>query len=121
MNEHSAAHAVHVRPRAHCAPASSPVRAPLQVRALRSSQRLHALAGGSDGLLVLPLHGGLPPSQQSRVFERPAPGVRKVRKNWIRKKRLLMVHLPCRSKLEPLARDVCLSAGVESLVKGSRV
>lgn len=51
----------------------------LQVRALRSSQRLHELVGGSDGLLVLPLHGGLPPSQQSRVFERPAAGVRKVR------------------------------------------
>ena len=48
------------------------------MRALRSSQRLHELVGGSDGMLVLPLHGGLPPAQQSRVFERPAAGVRKV-------------------------------------------
>lgn len=49
-----------------------------QVRALRASQRLHELVGGSNGLLVLPLHGGLPPAQQSKVFERPRPGVRKV-------------------------------------------
>lgn len=39
------------------------------MRALRSSQRLHELVGGSDGLMVLPLHDGLPPSQQSRVLE----------------------------------------------------
>ena len=50
-----------------------------QVRALRASHRLHQLVGGSDGMWVLPLHGGLPPLQQSRVFERPPPGVRKVR------------------------------------------
>jgi ATP-dependent RNA helicase DHX57 len=46
------------------------------VRALQNSGRLAAQAPG--GVRVLPLHGGLPPSHQSRVFERPPPGVLKV-------------------------------------------
>jgi ATP-dependent RNA helicase DHX57 len=46
------------------------------VRALENSPRLAAAAPG--GLRVLPLHGGLPPSHQTRVFERPPPGVLKV-------------------------------------------
>jgi HrpA-like RNA helicase len=42
-------------------------------RALSSSARVAAAAGGG-GALVLPLHGGLPPSQQARVFNRPPKG-----------------------------------------------
>lgn len=33
-----------------------------------------AAAAGGGGVLVLPLHGGLPPSQQTRVFNRPPKG-----------------------------------------------
>jgi HrpA-like RNA helicase len=33
-----------------------------------------AAAAGGGGALVLPLHGGLPPSQQARVFDRPPRG-----------------------------------------------
>ena len=39
-------------------------------RQLQGSPRLRA------GALVLPLHGGLPPSQQARVFQRPPKGER---------------------------------------------
>ena len=42
-------------------------------RTLSSSGRVAAAAGGG-GVLVLPLHGGLPPSQQARVFNRPPKG-----------------------------------------------
>lgn len=42
-------------------------------RTLSSSGRV-AAAGGGGGVLVLPLHGGLPPAQQSRVFNRPPRG-----------------------------------------------
>jgi hypothetical protein len=42
-------------------------------RALQSSPRVRAAAGGGS-LWVLPLHGGLPPAQQARVFDRPPKG-----------------------------------------------
>ena len=46
-------------------------------RALQGSPRLRstAPAGATAGALwVLPLHGGLPPAQQARVFDRPPRG-----------------------------------------------
>ncbi len=45
------------------------------VKALSSSKSI-----SNDGfkVMALPLHGGLPPSQQSRVFERPPPGTTKI-------------------------------------------
>jgi ATP-dependent RNA helicase DHX57 len=46
------------------------------VRALSASGRLAAAVPG--GVRALPLHGGLPPAAQSRVFERPPRGVLKV-------------------------------------------
>ena len=46
------------------------------VRALHSSPKLAAASPG--GVRVLPLHGGLPPSQQTLVFERPPPGTLKI-------------------------------------------
>eukprot|EP00878_Enallax_costatus_P012006 GHUV01012535.1.p1 GENE.GHUV01012535.1~~GHUV01012535.1.p1 ORF type:complete len:538 (+),score=178.81 GHUV01012535.1:448-2061(+) len=46
------------------------------VRQLQTSSKVLAAAG--KGLRVLPLHGGLPPSVQSRVFDRPPKGVLKV-------------------------------------------
>jgi len=48
------------------------------VRLLQGSSRLAAAVGRSGGLRVLPLHGGLPAAVQSRVFDRPPPGVLKV-------------------------------------------
>ena len=48
------------------------------MRALQRSQRLMGLTDGGAALRLLPLHGGLPPAQQQRVFDRPPPGVRKV-------------------------------------------
>lgn len=46
------------------------------VRQLQTSRKL--LEVGGRGVRVLPLHGGLPPSVQSKVFERPPKGVLKV-------------------------------------------
>lgn len=46
------------------------------VRQLQTSTKVLAVAGNC--LRVLPLHGGLPPSVQSRVFERPPKDVLKV-------------------------------------------
>lgn len=46
------------------------------VRTLQNSPRLAAAAPG--GVRALPLHGGLPPSHQARVFDRPPAGVLKV-------------------------------------------
>ncbi|PRW33164.1 P-loop containing nucleoside triphosphate hydrolase isoform A [Chlorella sorokiniana] len=46
-------------------------------RTLSSSGRVAAAAGGG-GVQVLPLHGGLPPSQQARVFNRPPKGTVKI-------------------------------------------
>lgn len=46
------------------------------VRQLQSSPKLAAMT--CKGLRILPLHGGLSPATQSRVFERPPPGVLKV-------------------------------------------
>lgn len=43
------------------------------VRALQGSPRVRSAARGG-ALWVLPLHGGLPPSQQARVFDRPPQG-----------------------------------------------
>ena len=45
------------------------------VKALSSSS---AIASGGFKVMALPLHGGLPPSQQSRVFQRPPPGTTKI-------------------------------------------
>jgi ATP-dependent RNA helicase DHX57 len=45
------------------------------VKTLSSSA---AISRNGHQVLVLPLHGGLPPSQQSKVFERPPPGVIKI-------------------------------------------
>ena len=47
------------------------------VHALQSSAGLRRAAGGQR-LLVLPLHGALPPAQQARVFERVDRGTRKI-------------------------------------------
>ncbi|KAK9846310.1 hypothetical protein WJX81_001334 [Elliptochloris bilobata] len=47
------------------------------VRALSSSAALRR-AAGAQRLLVLPLHGALPPAQQARVFERVDRGMRKI-------------------------------------------
>jgi ATP-dependent RNA helicase DHX57 len=49
------------------------------VRTLQNSSKVAAAAGGGGGgVRVLPLHGGLPTVHQSRVFERPPPGVTKI-------------------------------------------
>jgi ATP-dependent RNA helicase DHX57 len=45
------------------------------VKGLQSSS---SISGHGFKILALPLHGGLPPSQQSKVFERPPPGVTKI-------------------------------------------
>lgn len=42
-------------------------------RGLQGSPRVGRAAGGG-GVWVLPLHGGLPPAQQAKVFERPPKG-----------------------------------------------
>lgn len=54
------------------------MRVSTQIRALQRSQQLAELTDGGRALRLLPLHGGLPPQQQQRVFDRPPPGVRKV-------------------------------------------
>jgi ATP-dependent RNA helicase DHX57 len=45
------------------------------VKALSSSA---SIASGGFKVMALPLHGGLPPSQQSRVFDRPPLGTTKI-------------------------------------------
>ena len=45
------------------------------VKGLQNSQ---CIVGHGFKILALPLHGGLPPSQQSKVFERPPAGVTKI-------------------------------------------
>lgn len=62
----------------HCHPAQTALPPPLQIRTLQKSRPLAELSGGGAALRLLPLHGGLPPQQQQRVFDRPPPGVRKV-------------------------------------------
>ncbi|CAL8471800.1 g11342 [Coccomyxa elongata] len=47
------------------------------VRALQGSSRLKQAASG-QALRILPLHGSLPPEQQSRVFQKVGPGTRKI-------------------------------------------
>ena len=47
-------------------------------RLVKGLQTSSSIAGQGFQLRVLPLHGGLPPSQQSKVFERPPSGVTKV-------------------------------------------
>jgi ATP-dependent RNA helicase DHX57 len=46
-------------------------------RILSTSTKLQQSAASSS-LRILPLHGGLPPTQQSRVFDRPPPNVIKI-------------------------------------------
>ena len=45
------------------------------VKSLSSSA---VIRSGGFEVMALPLHGGLPPSQQSKVFDRPPPGVTKI-------------------------------------------
>lgn len=66
-------------------------------RTLSASGRVAAAAGGG-GVLVLPLHGGLPPSQQSRVFNRPPKGERRGSPAWLVPR---LCHPAC--KLQPPA------------------
>lgn len=47
-------------------------------RLVKGLQTSSSIVGHGFQLRVLPLHGGLPPSQQSKVFERPPAGVTKV-------------------------------------------
>ena len=45
------------------------------VRILQTSSKISSLG---VNILALPLHGGLPPSQQNKVFDRPPPGTCKI-------------------------------------------
>ena len=45
---------------------------------VKSLQTSHAISSHDFKIKALPLHGGLPPAEQSKVFARPPPGITKI-------------------------------------------